>query len=124
MKYYGLSLSNCVKDILNDKIAMQDVIFIITNTCITSRASLMDAIGIYSYSHWRNHSLNKIMNVVETLFFSGKIIQPRVLRIDGPNFPDTNRIVNHSYWVDGSVIDVESFFHLIEWKNSGETCEM
>lgn len=107
MRYIGLSLSNCVKDILDDKINIEDVIMIITNTRITSRENLINVMGTYMQSYWKDHHLVKVLNVIETLFFSGKILQPRVLRLDGcPHLPG-------NYWVSTTTDVVDNFLNAV-----------
>jgi len=117
MRYYGLSLSNCVKDILNGEKDINDVILIITGTNITNRESLMLVAGIYMLGYWQGHPLNKVISVLEALFFAGKILQPRVMRIDPPN-------IAHGHWIDGDVSDIGTFLNIIEARHSGETCEV
>ena len=78
-KYIGLSLSNCVKDILDGKIEIDNVAFIISGTHIIDRESMLAVVDIYHESYWKYHRLPEIINVIETLFFSGRFIQPRIV---------------------------------------------
>lgn len=93
MKYIGLSLSNCVKDILDGKIRLADVMFIITGTYINSKMNMMHVVDIYRSTYWKNYSTFQVMEIIEALCFSGKIIQPRLL-----NQPTCNIAKGH--WVE------------------------
>lgn len=103
MKYIGFSLSKCVKDILEEKVCLEDVMFIITGTFITNQNHLNEVIDMYRGSYWDKHPINKILDVVNTLMISGKIIQPRVLRLDTCNIAD-------GHWVETYFEEVESMF--------------
>ena len=108
MKYYGLSFSRCIKDVLDGKIAIDEIIFIITGTYITDRATMLHTAGLYMNSCWKGYPLNKLISTIEALFFSGKIIHPRVMRIDPPN-------IAAGHWVEGDVDDVALLFSRIEY---------
>lgn len=75
----GLSLSGCVKDILEGNIGLEEVKFISAGTKINSKHDLLSVCGTYAQTYWKGFDLNEIMNILEHLFYSGKVIQPRVL---------------------------------------------
>lgn len=78
MKFIGLSLSNCVADILAGKVNIEDVAFIIAGTMITDEKSLYHVVDVYGESYWRVFSYSSIMDTIKTLFFSGRFFQPRI----------------------------------------------
>lgn len=104
--YIGLSLSNCVKDILKGKIATTDIAFIICGTLITDRNSLFQVINIYGESYWKGHSLGEIFDVLTHLYLTGKIFQPRAIRIDTCN-------VAEGWWAETSLDEIQAMIELL-----------
>lgn len=110
MKFIGLSLSNCVRDILVGHIDIKNVAFIIAGTFIKDRKSLNHVIDSYRMSYWQNFSTNDVLEVLETLFFSGRIIQPRAIDLNSANIAE-------GHWTKYNVYLTEQFFDSIMEKD-------
>lgn len=80
--YIGLSLSNCVADILAGKVNIEDVAFIVAGTLIKDEKSFNHVVDSYGESYWREFSYSSIMDTMKTLFFSGRFFQPRIMNAD------------------------------------------
>ena len=81
MKYIGLSLSFCVRDIIEGKIAIEDVALIIAGTYAKGEASWKGLLDQYSETYWQNDP-DGAKEVANTLLFTSRIFQPRVAGCD------------------------------------------
>lgn len=74
----GFSVSKCIEDILNKKVAQSDVLLIIGGTRFDDKSfdALIDGYR-YQGGPWGDFSKTKIQNVLVTLYNQGKIHQPR-----------------------------------------------
>ena len=86
----GLSLSNCVRDLLDGKINIEDVQCIIAGTCIKD-GNWNDLVKIYSESYWYKYMEKDIWAVMEQLI--PIIYQPRLVEKPAPN-------ISKGYWID------------------------
>ena len=64
----GLSLSICVIDILEDRVALPDVLCIIsdTNIYLEDKRAIQQLLGMYN-KHWKAYSVNEIVEILDTL---------------------------------------------------------
>lgn len=85
-KYIGLSLSGCVKDILKGRIKEENVVCIISGTWIQSEDYLNKVIEKYTESYWIGHP-DEAPALARRLFFSGKLIQPKVFKLEPIHTP-------------------------------------
>lgn len=86
----GTSLSFCVKDIMEGKVKLEDVILIITGTNAWGQKSWEDLIVMYKESYWRADP-TKGMQIANHLLFTGRIFQPRASNHEPLN--------NFEYWI-------------------------
>lgn len=92
MKLIGLSLSFCIKDILNGKVNLDNVAGIFTSTMIKSDDDLIMVIDLYCDTYWANpleddiDTFARATEVVRELMSSGRIFQPRVMGLEAVNF--------------------------------------
>jgi hypothetical protein len=84
----GLSLSMCVKDILEGNVALEDVSKIITGTKFST---MEDAIKEYSKLIWYRYPQQDVVRVVTALW--PVVYQPR---LEGKDIPKHN---SSNYWV-------------------------
>lgn len=89
----GKSLSFCVKDICEDKVAIQDVTLIIAGTFAKNKASWNELLESYSKSYWFKYP-RKAKAVANLLLYSGRIFQPRAANLE-PLF-------GQNIWIDGA----------------------
>ena len=87
MKYRGKSLSLCVLDILNEKVNIEDVDCIQTNTAFLSMES---AINYYGKTYWLEFDKEMVKKTISQLW--DKVIQPRL------NDPKYHHCINESIW--------------------------
>lgn len=81
-KLVGLSLSKCVADIIEDKVDVNDVVFIIARTAIKTPEDMDYVMHRYRKSYWeKNPDLGE--KIARLLFEDNKVTQPR-LRGDEP----------------------------------------
>ena len=78
----GLSLSYCIAEIIKDKVSIDDVAVIITNTRAVNREEFVKLCKQYKNTYWW-HSPDLAENIALLLYNRGKIIQPRV---DDPDY--------------------------------------
>ena len=87
----GLSLSLCVKDIMDHKVDLNDVIVIVSNTCCHGNS--FDTLHKqYSISYW-NENPDLAWAILSLLIHRNKIIQPR---IDDPD----HQHKSNPHWID------------------------
>jgi hypothetical protein len=80
----GLSLSRCVKDIVNGVVHIDDVYCIVTGTRAVDDRQWLLLMGTYGLSEWRGME-STAMAIANVLRDSGRIVQPRVLNIPPPS---------------------------------------
>jgi len=78
MKLYGRSLSFCVQDILSGRVSLDDVQCIITSTKLESFDDFKICISQYLETYWVAYPENQVRGVCYYLWFTGRIIQPRL----------------------------------------------
>lgn len=84
----GFSLGKCVRDIVNGKVAMDEVMVIVTRTNLSKTEHFEQLRYSYGYdrSYWGGLDLDECMRVSLELFSTGKLHQPRQYgaRYDSP----------------------------------------
>jgi hypothetical protein len=96
----GLSLSRCVKDIVKEKVNVEDVLVIIARTRFDPKVEEQwsdiwegySSVSVTHYPEWTDLDEEKVRNVVLNLWNEGKIHQPR-------NFGAYPRRLNY-YWLE------------------------
>jgi hypothetical protein len=75
----GFSLGRCIRDIVNEKISIDDVAFIIASTHITTRERLADVILTYTAEPTYLHGCDydQCMVIAEALWDTNRLLQPR-----------------------------------------------
>lgn len=92
----GFSLGRCVRDIVLDKVNVDDVAFIISATAITNEEQLEGVIKNYSYEpdYLQGLDLNRCQEVALSLWDNHKILQPRLQGLHRHKQPE------NAVWVD------------------------
>lgn len=92
----GFSLGRCVRDIVNGKVTVDDVAFLITATLIKGPEQLENVITMYAYEpgYLLGVDIEKAKEVARQLWDSNKIIQPRAQGMGRHMQPE------NSIWVD------------------------
>lgn len=96
----GLSLSFCVRQILEGTIDISTVEKLITGTRCRTRGDFDDVIKQYKRNYWYKYSEDKIDEVIA--YLRPKIYQPRLTE---KRFP----VITNGYWVNSE--------EDIEWRN-------
>ena len=75
----GFSLGRCIRDIVNEKISIDDVAFIITSTSIHTKEQLADVILMYTSepNYLYNCDYDKCVEVDNMLWDNNRLLQPR-----------------------------------------------
>jgi hypothetical protein len=75
----GFSLGRCIRDIVNEKISIDDVAFIITSTSIHTKEQLADVILMYTSEpmYLYNCDYDKCVAVANMLWDNNRLLQPR-----------------------------------------------
>lgn len=76
-KLIGMSLSFCVRDIVNQKVHLADVTAIVSSTMIERREHLDDVAAQYAVSVWASKP-TECRDTALTIYESGMLIQPRI----------------------------------------------
>lgn len=76
-KVVGLSLSFCVKDIMDGKVHIDDVQFITTGTYATSSSDWDEVINVYRKAYWYSDP-DHGEAIARRLINDGLILQPRL----------------------------------------------
>lgn len=76
-KIVGLSLSFCVKDIMDAKVAIDNVQFIATGTYATSPEDWDEVIGVYRKAYWYKDP-DRGEAIARHFINNGMILQPRL----------------------------------------------
>lgn len=89
----GLSLSNCVKDVLDGKVALSDIELIVAGTCAGNPELFQEVLAGYTESYWVKAPEEGVRIALE-LYHAGKVCQPRLANAN--HFPvRPNRV----HWV-------------------------
>lgn len=91
-RYIGLSLSFCVKDILNGKINIDEVSAIVTSTAFKS---VEECIKMYYMGYWEQYTKSQVREVLTNLW--PIIFQPR---LSGDITEHRGHMLSHGWWVD------------------------
>lgn len=89
----GLSLSLCVRDILDGAVNLDDVAVIITSTAVRKTLDWDWVINQYQQTYWLRHHPEKARELVCLLLERDKILQPRLTHNKRPLYTGTN-------WID------------------------
>lgn len=90
----GLSLSNCIKDVLDGKVALSDIELIVAGTCAGNLELFQEVLSGYTESYWREAPEEGVRIALE-LYHAGKVCQPRLANAN--HFPVRANRVN---WVE------------------------
>jgi hypothetical protein len=92
----GFSLGRCVRDIVNGKLSVDDVAFIIAATRIQDKSGLDWVIEEYGIvpEYLRDCDIDKAKEVAHVLWDTGRILQPRLQGVYRHKQPEG------SIWVD------------------------
>lgn len=92
----GFSLGRCVRDIVNGKVAVEDVAFIIAATAVRDKEQLTPVIEQYMYRDEYLYGLDETacQAVAEKLWNSNKILQPRLQGLHRHMQPE------NAVWID------------------------
>lgn len=93
-KKIGLSLSLCIRDIMQGTVGINQIACIITNTRAQTEAQWEKIITEYHRVCWSNETLEWARALIGLLRKEGKIIQPRL------DDPDHTHTVNRGHWLD------------------------
>lgn len=83
----GLSLSYCIKDLINGRVDKNDVMFIVSGTRIMCKHDLDCVLANYAKYEWQENPENA-MSLARELYNRGMIIQPRVMGLNAPHVAD------------------------------------
>jgi hypothetical protein len=92
MKRIGLSLSFCIKDICDGKVAFDDVAVIITNTRANDAVDWRRLTESYSRSYWSQ--IPNAAAMADRLRRMGRIVQPRL------DDPEHHHSIVGGWWLD------------------------
>ncbi|MNK46315.1 hypothetical protein D3C87_650990 [compost metagenome] len=73
----GFSFGRCIDDILNGRIAYEDVLVIVARTRIPTVEDIRPVVAAYVYERYINGSIDDATAIGERLFREGKLHQPR-----------------------------------------------
>lgn len=88
----GLSLSLCVRDIIDGRVNVEDVEVIVTNTAARDSNDWSKLMDQYCNSYWRGQS-DRARRVVDLLLAADRIVQPRL------NDRDYRHDISNGVWV-------------------------
>lgn len=77
-KLIGRSLSFCIQDILSGKVGIDEVCCIITSTSCKDYLAFQDVLEHYEHIHWNNYQKYSGSIIAWKLWYSDRIIQPRL----------------------------------------------
>jgi hypothetical protein len=121
----GLSLSLCVRDLLEGKVRLEDVELVIAGTRAMTMSQFDDMLESYTKDYWRGDPCGKF--IARYLFEKGKLFQPREFN------PDAELSIAYGYWVrsNGWLLDRQLKAQVIcncspykHYRYVGEECEM
>lgn len=92
----GFSFGRCISDINTGLIAIEDVIVIIARTRIEDVTKIDGVVDYYIDSHYIKGDRNNALEIAKTLWYTGKIHQPRLVT------PVITNIGNEHHWMDVS----------------------
>ena len=88
----GMSLSLCIRDILESKVMFGDIKCIISGTKIKNNTDFAHVRDRYCKVYWKKNPI-RATNIFRGLYDSGKLIQPRLLGLKSFNISD-------GYWYE------------------------
>lgn len=107
----GLSFSKCVRDIVDGIVDIEDVLVVVSGTQFefTNGESWMSiyygyTVGGYSDPAWRGMKYDDIYAVVDQLWSTGKLHQPRKFG----SMPMSGNLARHIHWLEAIVDPVQS----------------
>lgn len=76
----GFSFGRCIRDILDEKVSLDDVAWIIASTAMRDEQTVIHVIEDYTYrsDYLSGYDLEKCKEVGLELYNSGRILQPRL----------------------------------------------
>ncbi len=90
-KLIGLSVSFCIKDIIEGKVHANDVDYIIGATAASDEADWRKVADLYCKTYWRKNP--KVARaILEGFLWQGKIKQPRLIGKDPHN-------IHNEHWM-------------------------
>jgi hypothetical protein len=92
MKLIGLSLSFCVRDILEGKVKLEDVHEICSGTAIAYKKTWDVVMMSYRMLYWRKNP-DQGQRIAEHLRRLGKLWQPRLELLDEPS-------ISNGHWME------------------------
>lgn len=92
----GFSFGRCIRDIVTDKVSIDDVAFIITGTAVRDEEQMLNVVQDYTYRGDYLAGLDEqaCKEVALALWRSNKVLQPRLQGIHRHKIPE------NSVWVD------------------------
>jgi hypothetical protein len=88
----GLSLSFCIRDIIEGRVNEEDVICIISNTKITNMDEFDSCCDMYCKVYWLSNQ-RRALYLAMKYWQQGRIIQPRT-------FSNNIHYVSDGHWID------------------------
>jgi hypothetical protein len=88
----GLSVSYCIRDIVEGKVKLEEVEKIVAGTCAITKEQVENVVKTYRLRHWHKNP-DEGEKIYRQLLAEGKIIQPRAS--SGPAPVRTN-----THWVE------------------------
>lgn len=73
----GLSLSLCIRDVLEGKVAQSDIEHIVAGTCAGNLEAFQEVLAGYAEGYWRKAPEEGVRIALE-LYHAGKVRQPRL----------------------------------------------
>lgn len=84
MKLIGLSLSMCVKDVIEGKVSIADIDSICAGTRIMSDDDLVEVCKTYSEIYWSKAPMAGTL-IALWLYHFGRLFQPRTVGLEAPS---------------------------------------
>jgi hypothetical protein len=89
----GLSLSLCIREIIQGKVLVEDVVVIISNTAWQDDATWAKGLERYKTEYWQRDPA-KAISIVRRLRRYGLIIQPRLRN------PHVDHTTSNDIWIE------------------------
>ncbi len=93
-RYIGLSLSFCILDILQEKVAVDEISAIVTSTRFED---VYDAFDHYFINYWSMYADEKTCKSVLSVVWKKFVFQPRKNFIDNEHI---GHMLSHGWWLD------------------------
>jgi hypothetical protein len=91
MKLIGLSLSICIKDIIEGRRSKDEVHYIVSDTSFRNETEFQEVLDTYKKSYWRR-SPEVAESIAREFFEEGKIWQPKLHNEEHPR-------ASYGFWV-------------------------